>query len=365
VIVGAGIIGLSIGWRAGELGLSVAVLDGTPAPSGASWVAAGMLAPVTEVVFGEEALLRTNISAVKRWPAFAADLCEATGLDLGAGPQGTIFAALDRDQAEALRRLHDYQLSLGLQAEWLDGETIRDLEPSLHPSTVGGVLVANDTAVDPRKVIAALIAALKNLGSPARFGAGVVGISGGREPYVLLEDGERIAARSVVVAAGSRSGLIEGIPQSVRRAIRPVKGQILRLRSGPAALMSHIIRTEEVYLVPRPAGEVVVGATVEEKGFDTSLTAGGLLELLRAADETVPGIREMQVVETAAGLRPATPDNMPLIGPTELEGVIVAAGHYRNGILQAPFTAAGVAELLVKGETPRQLSAFDPGRFGH
>jgi glycine oxidase len=155
------------------------------------------------------------------------------------------------------------------------------------------------------------------------------------------------------------------VPSSIGKALRPVKGQIVRLRMDPSRPgLQHVLRTEEVYLVPRPDGELVVGATVEEKGFDLTLTAGGVFELLRAADELLPGIRELELVEIGVGLRPGTPDNLPLIGPTETPGLVVAAGHYRNGILQAPLTADTIAHLLAKDEMPQEMVSLQAGRFG-
>lgn len=364
IIVGAGIIGLSIGWRASQLGMSVLVLDRSDPPDGASTVAAGMLAPVTEATFGEDALLRLNLESAGRWPGFAEELSICTGVQLGGHEPGILHLALDRDQSEALHRLFDYQRSLGLNAEWLSSSACRRLEPGLHPSTRGGILAHSDSAVDPRKVVDALRAALKAAGGELRLGDEVAEVAGGSNPEARLATGETIQARTVVVAAGSWSGRLPGIPSYVGKAIRPVKGQILRLRQTASlpVPVTHVLRTEEVYLVPRPGGEVVVGATVEEKGFDPAPTAGGVFELLRAAGELLPGSREMELVEVTAGLRPGTPDNAPLLG-TVAPGVVVATGHYRNGVLLAPVTADGIAGLLAKGDLPDELAGFAPDRF--
>lgn len=364
IIVGSGIIGLSIGWRAAQLGLSILVCDRSDPPHAASSVAAGMLAPVTETTFGEEDLLRLNLESARRWPAFAEELSFSTGMRLADHQPGILHVALDRDQAEALRRLFDHQQSLGLEVDWLSSIACRRLEPGLHPSTRSAILARNDAAVDPRRVVEALQAALRSAGGEIRHGAEVVEVRDGAGAGVRLAGGEVLSAAQVVVAAGPWSGRLDGVPSYVRRAIRPVKGQILRLRPGPTQPLPlrHILRTEEVYLVPRPGGEVVLGATVEEKGFDISVTAGGIFELLRAGDELLPGIREMELGEAAAGLRPGTPDNAPMLGPVA-PGLILAAGHHRNGVLLAPVTADGIAELLAKGELPPELSSFDPARF--
>ena len=364
IIVGGGIIGLSIGWRACQLGLCVLVLDRSTSPNAASAVAAGMLAPVTETTFGEDALLRLNLESAHRWPAFAEELSFSAGLHLADHPPGILHVALDRDQAEALRRLFDHQQSLGLPVEWLSSIACRRLEPGLHPSARAGIFAGDDAAVDPRRVVEALEISLRAGPTEVRRGAEVVEVMFGANPGVRLAGGEVISAGSVVIAAGPWSGRLSGVPPFMARAIRPVKGQILRLRPTAAqpVPLRHVLRTEDAYLVPRPDGEVVLGATVEEKGFDTSVTAGGVLELLRSGDELLPGIREMEVVEVSAGLRPGTLDNAPLLGRIA-EGLIAATGHYRNGVLLAPVTADGIAELLAKGELPEELAVFDPMRF--
>lgn len=372
VVVGAGVIGLSIAWRASSLGLKMLVLDRGEPGAGASRVAAGMLAPITEAAFGEDALLRLNLESARRYPAFLADLGEATGQDLSPATPGTIFAAFDRDQLDATRRLHDFQRSLGLGADWLTGARCRELEPALHPGVRGGVLAAADRDVDPRTLLPALLAALRAGAGEVRHRSEVAGVEvrDGRVAAVRLAGGGRVPAGTVVLAAGCWSGGIAGVPGHVARAVRPVKGQILRLRPRPSAglspeepLLRHVVRSEEVYLVPRRDGEVVAGATVEEQGFEATPTAGGVYELLRAAVEAVPGVREMELAEVSAGLRPGSPDNAPLIGPAGPEGLIVATGHFRNGILLAPVTADAVAAWLAKGELPPEVAPFAPERF--
>jgi glycine oxidase len=364
IIIGGGIIGLSIGWRASQLGLAVLVLDRDDPPQAASTVAAGMLAPVTETTFGEQALLQLNLESARRWKGFAEELSMASGVNLAGHRRGILHTALDRDQSEALSRLFEHQQELGLEVEWLSSMACRRLEPGLHPSTRAGILARADWAVDPRSVLEALRQVLRAAGGEVRHGREVSEVISGPEPGVRLESGEILQADNVVVAAGPWSGRIVGIPKHVAAAIRPVKGQILRLRptdTSPVPL-KHIVRSEDVYLVPRPDGEVVAGATVEEKGFDAAPTAGGVFELLRAAGELLPGIREMELVEVGVGLRPGTPDNAPLLGSIG-PGLVIATGHYRNGVLLAPVTADGIAELLAKGELPSELAGFDPWRF--
>ena len=376
IVVGAGLIGLCAAWRAAQAGHSVLVLDRDPPRrqtgdgdhgSGATGVAAGMLAPVTEATFGEDALLALNLESARGYPAFLRELSAAAGHPLDQVSRGTLAVAVDRDEAEALRRLHEFQQSLGLDATWLGNAECRSLEPALHPGVRGGVLVPGDREVDPRRVAAAAAAALAGAGGTLRSGAEVVAldVAGDRVRGVRLAGGEVLPAATVVLAAGCWSGAVGGVPPEVAGSVRPVKGQILRLRARPGEPppVSHVIRTAEMYLVPRAGGGVVLGATVEERGFDRSLVAGAVYELLRAAAEAVPGVRELEIVEAGAGLRPGTPDNGPLIGPTSLEGLVAATGHFRNGILLAPVTADAIAAVLGGGPLPPRVAPFTPARF--
>jgi glycine oxidase len=365
IIIGAGAIGLSIGWKASQLGLSVLLLEAGDSPGGsASRVAAGMLAPVTEVHYGEDELLKLNLSSARRYPSFVAELSDASGIEVVLGPRSTLFIALNRDQHEALRRLYEYQSSLGLNAKLLGAQETRSLEPALHPSTVAGIVADEESAIDPLVLTRALATANRTgeVRCNARVQSLLVTNSTCNGVFV---DEEEIAAGQVVLCGGAFSGGIEGVPAEIRSNLRPVKGQVVRLgpRGGEPSLLQHVIRTEDAYLVPRANGEVVVGATVEEQGFDTSVTAGGMLDLLTAAEEAAPAIRELALVRAEAGLRPGTPDNAPLIGKTSIDGLIVATGHYRNGILLTPATADAVATLLTKGEEPSEIAPFSPSRF--
>jgi glycine oxidase len=365
VVVGAGIVGLATAWRAAQRGLSVLVLDRELAGTGASGVAAGMLAPVTEAEFGEEALLRLNLEGAAAWPAFAAELSERTGIDLGYRECGALVVAVDRDDLEEVRRLHTFQRSLGLDAEWLGGRECRRLEPGLSPRVGGGVLAPHDHQVDPRSTVSALRAAFEAEGGTIVEGLGVTAVeeSAGSVTGVTTSLGS-VAAGRVVLATGAWSA--ELAPDAP--PVRPVKGQILRL--GEPAESAHplaerIVRTPRCYVVPRRTGEVVVGATVEERGFDHTVTAGGVHRLLEAAWEALPDVEERELVETAASFRPGTPDNAPVVGPGSLDGLIWATGHHRNGILLAPLTAAAVTELLTCSEQIKipAFAAFGPGRF--
>jgi glycine oxidase len=366
VVVGAGVIGLSIGWRAAQRGLRTLVLDASSPASGATGVAAGMLAPVSEAVFGEEDLIAANLEAARRYPAFVAEVERESRLDTHYRASGTLAVALDRDDAELLRQLHGFQLSLGLEAEWLRGQECRRLEPALAPGVVAGIRSSIDHQIDPRRLARALVGALEKASGELRESCRVKHVSPRADSVleVTLDSGETVEADQVVIAAGWRSGTLDGLPERVRVPVRPVKGQILRLR-GPrqAPLAGRVVRTPRVYIVPRDDGEVVVGATVEERGADTAVTAGGVLELLREAYEALPGVTELELVETVAGLRPASPDNKPIVGRGGLPGFVWATAHWRNGILLAPLTADAVADVLTGAELPEPLAPFGPDRF--
>nr|MDP9453305.1 glycine oxidase ThiO [Actinomycetota bacterium] len=362
VVVGAGVVGLSIAWRAAGGGMDVVVVD--PAPErGASRVAAGMLAPVTEVHYGEEALLALNLDSNRRYPGFVAELEACTGMSTGYRASGTLSVARDADDLAALDDLVRYQRGLGLEVERLGRRELRRLEPALAPGVRGGALVAGDHQVDPRRLVAALGEACRGRGVALL----AVRASAVRSGAVTVEGGEigaTVEGDAVVVAAGCWSGRLDGFAPEAIPPVRPVKGQILRLRGrATPPLATRNIRGLDAYLVFREDGEVVVGATVEERGYDTGVTAGAVHDLLHAAVELVPEVGELALVETAAGLRPGTPDNAPLLGPTHLDGVVLATGHHRNGVLLAPATAAAVVELLATGTTPPAIAAFVPGRF--
>lgn len=364
LVVGGGVIGLAVAWRAAQAGHAVTVVDEAPG-RGASWVAAGMLAPVTEAHYGEEALLGLNLAAQRRWPAFAAELAEAAGTDPGYRETGTLTVARDADDNAALDDLYAYQRGLGLEVERLRGRECRALEPALAPRVRGGILVPGDHQVDNRALVGALLAAADHAGATlCRTRAAGVEVVGDAVAAVRTADGRRLPADAVVLAAGWASAGLDGLPPAARPPVRPVKGQLLHLRARPgAALPTRVVRGLDVYLVPRGDGRLVVGATVEEQGPDTTVTAGAVLDLLRYAEELLPGIHECALVETLAGLRPGSPDNAPLIGPGGLDGLVVATGHYRNGILLTPVTADGVAALLDGGAVPTVLAPFSPGRF--
>ena len=366
LIVGGGVVGLALAWRTAQRGLRTVLVERGELGAGASRVAAGMLAPVTEADFGEDALLELNLAAAARYPGWVDELTGATGIDVGHRRCGTLMVARDADEAEALHRLVAFRESLGLEVERLRPSQARRLEPALAPTVRAAAHAPADHAVDPRALVCALASAAARAGAVLRPGCEVaeVLVTGGRAHGVRLAGGAEVAAETVVVAAGGWSREIGGLPAEARVPVRPVKGQLLRLRdpAGPG-LVDRVVRTEEAYLVPRGDGRYVLGATVEERGFDTSVTAGALHDLLRAAAEVVPGVLELEVEEALAGLRPGTPDNAPALGPGALPGLVWATGHHRNGVLLAPLTADLLADLLTTGQLPELARPFAPGRF--
>jgi len=361
VIIGAGIAGLAVARSACRRDLRPLVLDGGRPGGATTGVAAGMLAPVSEAAFGERDLLALNLAAAARWPAWA------EGLDGGGRLEcGTLLVARDRDQAEALDRELAFRHDCGLRAERLLPTAARRLEPALAPTVRLALDVPDDHVADPAALVAALVTAIEGGGGEIRTGVEVseIEVGGDRVRGVRLADGERLAATHVVVAAGPWSGALSGIPESARVPVRPVKGQLLRLRdpAGPG-LVERVVRSQEMYLVPRGDGRYVLGATVEERGFDTAVTAGALHDLLREAAEVVPGVLELEVTETLAGLRPGTPDNAPALGPGLIEGLHWATGHFRHGILHAPITGDAVVAGVLDERLPEEAAPFSALRF--
>ena len=363
LVIGGGVIGLAIAWRTALRGLNTAVVDPNPG-SGASHYAAGMLAPVTEAHYGEEGILALNLASVRRYPSFVAELEEAAGTPAGYRECGTLAIAFDADDRAALEDLRSYQESLGLVSTVLSARECRRLEPLLAPQIRGGLHVEGDHQINNRRLVEALLAACSATGvalyhqSAHRFA-----LAGDR--VVGVDD---VRADQTVLAAGCHSRDIVGLPPDVVPPVRPVKGQILRLRGNPAQpVVGRTVRAgvhgRPIYVVPRSDGEIVVGATGEELGFDQKVTVGGVLQLLSDARELLPGLAEVELAETAAGLRPGSPDNAPMIGPSDLPGLVIATGHYRNGILLTPVTADAVSELLATGELPDGFAGFDPRRF--
>jgi glycine oxidase len=346
-VVGAGVIGASIALRAARSGAQVTVVDPEPR-SGSSWVAGGMLAPVTEAWPGEESLLELGRAGLDRWPEFAAELREL-GHDPGLRTEGTLVAAVDSADRTELNTLADFLAALGRPAEALTGRQLRAREPSIGTSVRSGLSVPGDLAVDNRQLLDALLAALTDHGVTLRR----TPATAVRPGTVDLADGSRLDADVVVIAAGAWSGALHPALASL---IRPVKGEIVRLRARPGSLpppsrtVRGLVEGRHVYLVPRDEGQLVVGATQYEAGFEPGPRVAGVRDLLADAERLLPGLADYELVECAASFRPGTPDNLPVIRWLE-PGVLAATGHGRNGMLLAPITAELVADLLADGST--------------
>ena len=371
VVVGGGVIGLGIAWRVAQAGPSVAVVDDARRER-ASWAAAGLLAPVGEVdggAAGHEALVELNLRSARRYPSFVAELEAAAGMSVAYRPGGSLVVAGDAAGEATLDELFRYQRDHGLDATRLTTEQCRSAEPALAAGLAGGLLVADDRQVENRRFEEALRRAGRAAGVELIAGrVDGLELGGGRVTGVRLADGTALAARTVVLAAGCWSGNVDGLPAGVLPPARPLKGQILRLRTDPAApLIGRNVRgllpETSIYLIPRADGELVVGATVEECGFETSVTAGAVHELLGAGRALVPDLDRAELVECWAGLRPGSPDDAPLLGPSALDGLVIATGHGRQGILLTPVTADAIAEVVTGGGVPAHLAAFRPSRF--
>jgi glycine oxidase len=368
-VIGGGVIGLAVAWRAQARGCNVVVFERDRAGAGTSYVAAGMLAPIAEVTPGEEPLLELGLRSARGYPAFLDELADAAQVEraaLGYTPCGTLLVARDADEAEALERELALRARLGLAVERLRPSEARRREPGLAPALRLALDVPDDHAIDPRALTAALVAAVRRGGGEVREVAPVAGITVADDQVsgVRLADGSVVSVGQVVISAGVWSGELEGIPDRARVPVRPVKGQIMRLHdpAGPG-LLTRVIRMGPSYVVPRGDGRYVIGATSEERGFDKTVTAGAAFELLRDASELVPGVSEWVLDEFRAGLRPGTPDNLPAIGAGAVDGLHWAVGHRRGGILLAPVTADLVAAGLAGEPADGAASPFAPERF--
>lgn len=369
-VAGAGAIGLAAARAAAQAGWTVTVYD--PAPgSGASRVAGGMLAPVTEAWPGEEDLLELGLDSVARWPEYARRLSADAGTDAGLHPEGTVVVATGSGDRDELTALAGHLEALGRPVHRMTGRELRRIEPAIGPDVRGGLSAPEDPSVDNRALLAALRAAGERAGvAVVERAVTAVAEDDGRVTGVHLagEDDRFAPADAVLVAAGARSS---GLHPSLDGLVRPVKGEILRLtrRRGalppPSRTVRALVDGRPVYAVPRnaPGHDLVVGATTAENGFDTEVTVGGVRDLLRDVERVLPGIAEYALTETAAGLRPASRDNLPLIGRLGPDGLLVATGHGRNGMLLVPVTAAAVAALLTGDDVPAPVRAADPRRF--
>jgi glycine oxidase len=362
LVVGAGLIGLGIARHLAGRGLNVKVVDAGEDRAAASRVAGGMLSPAAEAEFGEDALLNFQQRSLDLYPDFIERLEEETGLDIGFHRVGSLLVARDRDDAEALDRFADYQKRVGLEVERLSRQELLNLQPGLKEA-VGAIYCPNDAQVDNTRLLHALKQSFEHRGGTIIEGIDVDEIEQqrGKCTGVLTEGGESFRAEYTFICAGAYSGFIEGIPELNPSIVRPVKGEIIRAKPTRQAMpLEHVIRTPDAYLVPHPSGAVKFGASSEERGFDDHIRLGSIRNILKRSREVFPGVDHYRLDSIEVGYRPTSRDGNPLVGPSKLDGLSIATGHGRNGVLLTPATV-GLIGSFPGYDVPDQLN---PGRFG-
>lgn len=366
VVVGGGVIGLSVAWRLAreDARQRILVLDAARAGEGTSRVSAGMIAPIAEAGFEDPNFIRFARLSRERYRSFVTELSADAGTTVRLDEEGSIIVAIHRDDVEAMRRVYEYRRSADLPVEWLSGSHARQIEPTLTPRVSAAMWIAYDGQVNPRVLLPALVRACKTRGVEIRENARVSRILIEGDTVVGVEvNGETLDAGTIILCAGAWSGKIPGLPADVVPPVRPVRGQILRLKRTPDFATTHVVRGPRAYLLPKDDGTVVVGATQEEAGFDAAPTAGGIKTILENAWEMVPSIYDLPIERIEVGLRPGTRDHLPLIGPTRIRGLVMATGHFRHGILFAPTTADAIASGITTGNFGEEIAAFAPDRF--
>ncbi|MBE89863.1 MAG: glycine oxidase ThiO [Rhodospirillaceae bacterium] len=365
-IIGAGVSGLSIGWRLAQAGAHVEIFERSDPGRGASWAAAGMLAARSEAEPGEETLLQLNLKSQKMWPSFKDEVEAAAHMPIDYRDEGTLTVALDQDDAEALHFNYKFQSKLGLEVEWLSGREVRKRESFLSPNVTGAVYSPLDHQVENRLLVDALRIAFIAAGGIVHNYTEINAIETKGDTVTGVRCGEKHLEFDVVVlAAGAWSRTIKGLPKEFMPPVRPLKGQMLALRMDVnEPLLRHVLWAPKgIYMVPRTDGRILIGATVEEKDFDADLTAGGVLHLLRESWEALPGIDELPIDEMWVGHRPTSRDDAPILGPTDLKGLVMATGHHRNGILLTPVTADAISRYIIDGIVPAEIVPFGLDRF--
>lgn len=368
IIVGGGINGLSIGWRLAQSGYAVTVMESGEAGHGATWASAGLLAPHIVVSSPmEEQRSRLVLASHKMWADFARELEEASGMSIGYRTEGSLVTACDEAGLDHLHEHIALQKQWGIDLQLLSGDEARKLEPQISTDVIAAVFSPIDHQVDNRLVAQALKMALLRAGGDLREHTPVT--------EIVIEDNmirgvradhELLSADCVILAAGAWSQTISGLPAVALPPVRPVKGQILAVQMPPdAPLVRHLIWGHDVYMIPRLDGRLIIGATVEEQGFDTRLTAGGVLGLLQSGCATIPAVRDLPIHEMWVGLRPGSADDAPILGPTPIQGLIVATGHFAHGIVLAPITAQAISHLVLTDETLDSIRPFSLSRFAN
>ena len=361
IVVGGGLIGLSIAFELAQRGATVRLYDRAEPGHGASWAGAGMLAPYAEHI-DDEAMLEFCRTSLERYPAFVQRIGEAGGLHVDVSLDGIIEAAFDAQQLAAFETFARELRTRGVSCELLDRRASLIAEPALGKHVAGALLVAGQGYVDNRRLGRALLAAVQARGVTVHAPVRDVVIECDQRRVRGVRSELGFAAAAVVInAAGAWAANVPGLPETARPPVKPVKGQMLAL-AAPARFLRRATWVPGAYLVPRGDGRLLVGATVEDAGFDERVTASAIHALLHAALAAAPSLGAFTVTETWAGLRPGSPDGRPFIGPTGIDGLILATGHYRNGILLAPGTADMVASFVESGDAA-PLHAFSPLRM--
>lgn len=346
VVVGAGVASLGAAWLLARQGVEVTILERGVAGCGASTAAAGMLAPTAEVRWEEEELLKIGRESMELWPNFAAELEAASGINIDYRTEGTLVVALDRDDLEVIDRLHTYHQELKLDVRRLGSDALRELEPGISPTTPGGLFIPGDHQVDTGLLLQALVEAFKRAGGILREGVNVQKVEFKPVGFELQTSAGPVSCKKLIVAPGAWLRQIDGLSGDDRPHVRPVKGQMLAIELGTPPLCTHVIRAPDAYLAPKSAGQIVVGATMEEMGFDSRMTAGGVFELLRGAWEVLPGMYDQQLIDTWVGFRPVSMANLPVVRAGSHPGLFLSAGHGRNGILLTPWTAKRLVDAI-------------------
>jgi glycine oxidase len=363
-IIGGGLIGTAVAFELTARNLRVTVLDRQQPGRESSWAAAGMLAPGPDSPdsHGSTKLVPLAKESLRLYPQFVAAIEQASAKPTGLAREGTLEIFYGASGEAARDNFVAEHRRMGLSAEPIHLESARKMEPSLNSTAGAAAWLPDEATVDPRALMDAVLSAAANRGAQIRADCAVTSllVDGGRCAGIVA-GGQRISAGHVVLTAGCFSGAMEdGIARYA--PTRPVRGQMISLRH-PDVRLTRVLRSASGYLVPRLDGRILAGSTLEEAGFAKSVTPAGLQKILSAALELAPALAKAEILETWAGLRPGTPDDLPILGPTDTVGLIVATGHYRNGVLLAPITAKLVREWITVGKVTAAMEAFSPLRF--
>jgi glycine oxidase len=360
VIAGGGLIGGAIALELARAGLSVGLFDRQEPGQEASWASAGILSPAPENP-GMIVMVPLGKASMALYPDFIAGVEEISGQSAGFRPKGTLEALFSRDAKEELSTIIALHHGLGLKAEALRAAEAQELEPALSDEVEAGVLRPDECSVDNRALTRAVLEAAKRSGAEIFSGIGATAIwREGSGCAGLILGKEKVAAKWTIIAAGCFSAGIEGVARYA--PVRPAKGQMVALRAEGASI-TRVLWSEKIYLVPRNDGRIIAGATVERVGFDKNVTAGAVQKILQAAIELAPSLSNARIEETWAGLRPDSPDHLPILGPTDLDGLVMATGHFRSGILLTPVTARLIGEWVTKQSVSVDWERFSPMRF--